>query len=609
MKKGLTLVLGLYLLLVTACALADQNQFADAIPQDLRSLVEQKYQDGDITDCILISETPRGDFFLVLSPWNMYGYRCENGAWTLEAQVRPMEQTSHSHPVFRRHAAGAAPGLQGACGLTYPDSLGFDIIQYDAGTQNTIVELMQFHWMDGDFRLVGWQNAASGQFAVWEDSLWAYFDGETGERLGSARLDRIAEYGLLANFEDLPSTLADARQMEKITRVTAETLFPGWTMGFYEEYNMGHAASVGYYRVDDGMLTIRRAELRSDAGGITSQTDTMPIPLSGALLLRLETEGAETLLDTSGYGNAFLTDAAFDTAKIPVTDAVLENDPQSRGLLLLTEDANGVRRIRWVEQDGGGYAVRASNPLPPGANLDLYHFGDGEIGLEWGGQGGSCSFSRAADGSWILSSANNYDGSFTLYGTLYCGILHDSLQHGTNSVLVGSHPWRDLFSIDFSTLPQSLEEAAAALDRDGWAVVDNPDPADRLHLRAAPDAAAQSLGKFYNRTPVQVLEMRNGWARVRIGLDGRLEGWMMTKFLAFGSDMDAVASASPDLTLREGRGSRQLYAAPDMRETTDVLYGSATWIVGVAGDDLYILLDSDGNTGYLPQDLFFPGNG
>ena len=137
-----------------------------------------------------------------------------------------------------------------------------------------------------------------------------------------------------------------------------------------------------------------------------------------------------------------------------------------------------------------------------------------------------------------------------------------SVQNGTDSILVGSHPWHDLFSIDFYSLPQSKEELTASLNRDGWAVVNNPDPADRLHLRAAPDTGAESLGKFYNRTPVQVLERRDGWSHVRIGLDGRLEGWMMTRFLAFGNDMDAVDSASPDLTLRDGKENHLLYSAP-----------------------------------------------
>lgn len=51
-----------------------------------------------------------------------------------------------------------------------------------------------------------------------------------------------------------------------------------------------------------------------------------------------------------------------------------------------------------------------------------------------------------------------------------------------------------------------------------YAVVHNPDAADRLNLRAAPNKEAESLGKYYNGVGVQILEeLNNGWVRVRIG--------------------------------------------------------------------------------------------
>lgn len=59
------------------------------------------------------------------------------------------------------------------------------------------------------------------------------------------------------------------------------------------------------------------------------------------------------------------------------------------------------------------------------------------------------------------------------------------------------------------------------MDTSHYAFVNNPDPADRLHLRAKSEKGAASLGKFYNRTPVYVLEERGDWARVRIGRENR----------------------------------------------------------------------------------------
>ena len=47
---------------------------------------------------------------------------------------------------------------------------------------------------------------------------------------------------------------------------------------------------------------------------------------------------------------------------------------------------------------------------------------------------------------------------------------------------------------------------------------------------------------------------------------------------------------------------------PPCGKPPGVLIALDTWIAGVVGDALYILLDSDGNTGYLPQSWFWNGN-
>ena len=609
MKQKAALFIGVCLLLASGAALADADTFTDPIPPEVLAVDAQYHDIQDYQDCILIEGTPQGDFCYLLSSWYVYGYRKADDVWEMWAQVSPMEQEADTNMYFRRHEAGAAPGIQGECGLTYADDFGFDIIKINPGYHNSVEMMLQYHWNGERFALVGWQADASHEIAVWQDGIWAFYNRSTGELYGSARIDFLAEYGMLAGERDLPLTLAEARKLEAVTRASAETLFPGWTLLSYQAFNMGHDPDAGYYRIEDGMLTIRRVALSSDAGGVARQTDTVSIPLSDVLLARLKTEDADELLDASGDGSTFLTDAAFNTALIPVTDTVLQSDLQTHGLLLLTQDDDGVRHLRWIEPDGDGYSVRTSQALPPDAYLDLFHCGDGELCLEWDGQYSQCSADYTADGSWALGwSTRNGTDSF-LHGTLYCGIQQYNVFNGASSILVGSHPWSDIFSLDVTRLPTSTEEAVAELNRDGWAVVSNPDPADRLHLRTEPSTAAESLGKFYNRTPVQVLERRDGWARVRIGVDGRLKGWMMEKYLAFGDDMDAVASASPDLILRDGYENSPLFASAEMKETTGVYFGYGSWIAGVVGDTLYILLDADGNTGYLPQSCFFAGNG
>lgn len=37
--------------------------------------------------------------------------------------------------------------------------------------------------------------------------------------------------------------------------------------------------------------------------------------------------------------------------------------------------------------------------------------------------------------------------------------------------------------------------------------------------------------------------------------------------------------------------------------------GNGYWLVGVVGDELYVILTETGRTGYAPQDWFWEGNG
>jgi len=79
--------------------------------------------------------------------------------------------------------------------------------------------------------------------------------------------------------------------------------------------------------------------------------------------------------------------------------------------------------------------------------------------------------------------------------------------------------------------------------------VDNPDPKDRLNLRAKASADAASLGKYYSGTEAELLGYtKNGFAHVRIE---PLEGYMDADYLS----SSAVVSAQPWLTVRNSGGS------------------------------------------------------
>ncbi|MDR2657661.1 MAG: SH3 domain-containing protein [Oscillospiraceae bacterium] len=100
----------------------------------------------------------------------------------------------------------------------------------------------------------------------------------------------------------------------------------------------------------------------------------------------------------------------------------------------------------------------------------------------------------------------------------------------------------------------------AAFAASQTAIVNNPNPADRLHLRSAPSASAASLGKYYNGVQVTVLSYQNSvWSQVRIGSgDGSATGYMMTRYLKTGG---SVASTIPTMYVKTSGGSLNLRAS------------------------------------------------
>jgi len=87
--------------------------------------------------------------------------------------------------------------------------------------------------------------------------------------------------------------------------------------------------------------------------------------------------------------------------------------------------------------------------------------------------------------------------------------------------------------------------------------ISNPDPADRLHLRAAPDANARSLGKYYNGCVGTLLDFTEDGEWLKVELYGRT-GYMMSRFITV-----------------EGKTNRTYYGIPTARtRTTAMLYKS-----------------------------------
>ncbi len=274
----------------------------------------------------------------------------------------------------------------------------------------------------------------------------------------------------------------------------------------------------------------------------------------------------------------------------------------TKGIGILADDAQG-RRWLYVLHSPGSYkqfVATKGNAVPEEAVWDDFHTW-GNLNLDlYGPETAYCFIGLRPDGqTWGVTFIGGVD---------WFDVRENHLLDGQR--YVGDHPWRTLDTADLTNLPMTLGDAIARLDTDKVAVVHNPNPKDRLHLRLKPERNAQSLGKYYNGTIVRIHEIKGDWAHVSIAGS---DGWMMTEYLAFGEAMNRVESAFPSLAVREeavreglivseapnGSISKVLWHMPERLE-----------IIGVVGDDWYhVYSELDGVQGYVRQDCFWEGNG
>lgn len=206
-----------------------------------------------------------------------------------------------------------------------------------------------------------------------------------------------------------------------------------------------------------------------------------------------------------------------------------------------------------------------------------------------------------------IDTCKNYENNTVIYprGVLQGGFI--------DLIYYGNHPWSDVSRIDWSSLPKSWREAAKQIDSSGYAMVNNPDPKDRLHLRMEPDKNSRSKGKYYNGTPVTVLETKGAWTHVEIG---DAKGWMMSKYLYFptkGETLLCDMTASGNLAM--SRQAIRVYDKPRLSNDFLTPYTMHTFdpemkVIGIIGNDWYhVWFPRDDVYGYVLQNSVSPGNG
>ena len=283
-------------------------------------------------------------------------------------------------------------------------------------------------------------------------------------------------------------------------------------------------------------------------------------------------------------------------------------------IVMHTRSAADGNVLRWAEWDGRQFAVyrkvigkdfwlQTSNAAGNLAEIFIEgeHYAEYRVTLK--------------DGKMLLHSVWGEQVYFIIEPHAICndGTLTTCTSDG---YVYGNHPYDDVTDLPFADFPTSYAQAVQQLDNTNWAVVNNPKPTDRLHLRTEPDRKSVSLGKFYNRTPVYVDEIRGDWAHVTIGRD--LSGWMMTDYLAFGADMEKVACAFPQLTVKEAHQEYgadefvyeyRVFTVPDLSADTMRWHsGESYYLIGMAGN-FYIIMNSEEEIAYIPQEWLWAGNG
>ncbi|MBP3655249.1 MAG: hypothetical protein J6K32_00970 [Clostridia bacterium] len=280
---------------------------------------------------------------------------------------------------------------------------------------------------------------------------------------------------------------------------------------------------------------------------------------------------------------------------------LLEGHDCSDGLRLLMQRPDGETVfVGAVQDERGGWTLSKSAPLPAGSILGVENFVN-SLGIPTETYYDIVSVAPMTDGTWCVSMVMADDGVILQMGR---GWISDGV-HPVEGIY-GDHPFEDIATADWARLPDSMDEALAMINSTDWAVVHNPNPADRLHLRSSASRKSASMGKYYNGTPVRVLSAGINWSYVEIL---GVRGYMMNDYLNFGKEMQGVAYAGPWLHAKEER--TPLYDDPAAMEAFCMLEdGERFYVVGIVGEEWYhIWLPDAGIGAYIRQDALWEGNG
>ncbi len=261
--------------------------------------------------------------------------------------------------------------------------------------------------------------------------------------------------------------------------------------------------------------------------------------------------------------------------------------------LLMRNASNELVFVGGIHGEDGLWRFTKSTPLPGGTSMN----DTGALIIPAGADSLTVTLQPYADGDWGLACivpASKPRKKIHLYRH---AVFADFF---SEDAVLGDHPWSSVAMIDWASLPVTLEAAAAALDTTHWAVTSSPDPLDLVHLRSAPNSDTDTLGSYYNRTPVYIRKAGREWCAVTIG---GVDGYIMTQYLVNGAHLGEVPSAAP-VALPVADQTR-LHVRPS-RSSTYLLrqmeYPDSPIILGKTGWWYHVWLPDTEEYGYVHMD-------
>lgn len=137
--------------------------------------------------------------------------------------------------------------------------------------------------------------------------------------------------------------------------------------------------------------------------------------------------------------------------------------------------------------------------------------------------------------------------------------------------------------------------------------ISNPDPADRLHLRTAPNASAKSLGKYYNGCTGTLLDFTEDGEWLKVELYGQI-GYMKSEFVTVEGKVNRTYWGIP--TVKTICRDVAVYMHPPGQGYyhATLPLGTELEVLGVSADERVLHVRCDGNTWFvMAKDTDFEG--